>query len=276
MEESAIVAFVRHPTPGQVKTRLAKGVGDAAAALFYRHCAEGVVRQCGRWALIGAHCLYAVNCFVNCLPSASAAHPPAPACSVAGAACYIFVSSAAEEGAVRQWLDPVCPGLRYVPQIASPDLGARLDHALRHVLAVGHRRALVAGSDVPDLSAAVLRAALGALDHHDAAFGPAEDGGYYLIALRAAAVPAGLFAGVAWSTAAVLEQSAANAQAAGLAVAPLGSLPSLADIDTREDLEAWAAAARRRGGAAPPLLAVADRVLLHSGGSSRDQFHQGV
>jgi glycosyltransferase A (GT-A) superfamily protein (DUF2064 family) len=44
---------------------------------------------------------------------------------------------------------------------------------------------LVAGTDVPDLSAGVLSAATAALREWDAVLGPAADGGYYLLGLRA-------------------------------------------------------------------------------------------
>ena len=47
---SALLVFVRHPTPGAVKTRLAAGVGPDHAALFYRHCAERIVAQAARQA----------------------------------------------------------------------------------------------------------------------------------------------------------------------------------------------------------------------------------
>ena len=41
----------------------------------------------------------------------------------------------------------------------------------------------IIGSDIPDANAADLRAAFRALGRHDAVFGPAEDGGYWLVAL---------------------------------------------------------------------------------------------
>ncbi len=46
--ESAVVAFARLPRPGSVKTRLAAGVGDEAAAEFYRRCAEAAIVELGR------------------------------------------------------------------------------------------------------------------------------------------------------------------------------------------------------------------------------------
>src|SRR5205823_6028888 len=65
----------------------------------------------------------------------------------------------------------------------------------------------------------------------DVVLGPAADGGYYLIGLRGPAP--GLFAGIAWGTAGVLEATLARAAAAGLAVHLLS--PSF-DVDQVADL----------------------------------------
>lgn len=43
LARDAVVLFARLPMPGQVKTRLAAAVGNDAAALFYRRCAERIV-----------------------------------------------------------------------------------------------------------------------------------------------------------------------------------------------------------------------------------------
>lgn len=147
---------------------------------------------------------------------------------------------------MRAWLAPL-PGsarLDLAPQVQSPVLGDRLAAGMAAAFAAGRRRVAVLGTDVPDLSAAHLHAAFGALrGPHDAVFGPAADGGYYLLAIGGGALPGGVFAGVQWSTAAVLAQNAAAVKAAGLRLAPLDTLPTLRDIDTAEDLRAWAAAA---------------------------------
>ena len=45
-KDNAIIVFARHPTPGQVKTRLAAGVGNDGAARFYKNCAEKVIQEC--------------------------------------------------------------------------------------------------------------------------------------------------------------------------------------------------------------------------------------
>ena len=68
-------------------------------------------------------------------------------------------------------------------------------------------------------------------------FGPAEDGGYYLLGVTT--LPDRLFDGIQWSTGSVLQSNLDNAQRLGLRVAPLSTLPMLADIDTVVDLERW-------------------------------------
>src|SRR4029077_946978 len=72
----------------------------------------------------------------------------------------------------------------------------------------------------------------------DVVLGPAEDGGYYLIALRASAVAPRLFAEIAWSTGEVLPATLARCRELGLAVE---LLPVAADVDTPDDLHRLAA-----------------------------------
>ena len=104
--DAAIVIFARHPTPGRVKTRLAKGTGDEAAAHFYRACAEHVIGEalrCLPSALTGMS-----NPHVQ-LPSVRRWADPALAClrSCPGCTCYLYFSAADEEAHVRAWLAPL-------------------------------------------------------------------------------------------------------------------------------------------------------------------------
>ena len=46
--ETAIALFLRHPTPGRVKTRLAAAIGSDSATKFYKLCAETIVDTCSR------------------------------------------------------------------------------------------------------------------------------------------------------------------------------------------------------------------------------------
>jgi rSAM/selenodomain-associated transferase 1 len=111
------------------------------------------------------------------------------------------------------------------------DLGERLASAFCELLAGPGDRAVVMGSDCPDLGPAVIGGAFAALDQHDVALGPTRDGGYYLIGLSRPAP--GLFEGVSWGTSHVLSQTLERAERLGLRVAGLAVLD---DMDTPEDL----------------------------------------
>lgn len=113
------------------------------------------------------------------------------------------------------------------------DLGARMFNALAGA-ARTHAYVAAVGSDHPDLPLATVEAAFaGLLGGADVALGPATDGGYYLIALRAAAVDRRLFAGIAWSTAGVLAATLDRGRDLGLTVT---LLPEASDVDTPDDL----------------------------------------
>ena len=106
------------------------------------------------------------------------------------------------------------------------------------------------GMDAPQVTPELLDAGLAALADHDAALGPAADGGYWAIGLRRPA--AGVFDGVPMSEPGTAAAQRARLAALGLSVA---ELPPLRDVDTIEDVRAVAAAAprralRRRGGRA--------------------------
>jgi hypothetical protein len=109
------------------------------------------------------------------------------------------------------------------------DLGARLTAAIQEAHA---RRIVVIGSDTPHLPPERLTQALDALDRADLVLGPAEDGGYYLIALRRFS-PA-IFEGVEWGSPRVLEQTRQAAARAGFSVellAPFFDLDHWADLE---------------------------------------------
>ena len=106
------------------------------------------------------------------------------------------------------------------------DLGERMYHALRR-----HRRAILIGSDCPALEARDLRLAARRLcAGYRVVLLPTEDGGYALIAARAA--PRAIFQGVPWGGSRVLEETAKR-----LAGMRWSRLRSLWDVDRPEDLE---------------------------------------
>ncbi len=104
------------------------------------------------------------------------------------------------------------------------DLGQRL-----HRACAAHRRVAVVGTDIPALGAGDVAAAFRALGRVQAAFGPSEDGGYWLVALSPRR-PARPFAGVRWSTAHALADTLANFAGRRVAL-----LRTLRDVDTGAD-----------------------------------------
>jgi glycosyltransferase A (GT-A) superfamily protein (DUF2064 family) len=118
---------------------------------------------------------------------------------------------------------------RRVPAVAQGhgDLGQRMHRAL-----ASHRRAVVVGSDIPDLAREDISAAFRALGRADAVFGPAEDGGYWLVGLGPRR-PVSPFADVRWSSEHALADTLANFHGRRIAL-----LRTLRDVDTADDLRA--------------------------------------
>src|SRR5690606_21561086 len=64
------------------------------------------------------------------------------------------------------------------------DLGNRMKKAFREVLGRGAPKAVIIGTDCPELTPGLLRKALQALEAKDLVIGPANDGGYYLLGMN--------------------------------------------------------------------------------------------
>jgi rSAM/selenodomain-associated transferase 1 len=148
------------------------------------------------------------------------------------------------------------PGALLVPQRGGP-LGARMAGVFDRLFARGFGAVVLLGADSPNLPPRFLRGAVRALRGGavDGVIGPSEDGGYYLIGLRASC-PA-LFTGIAWSTGRVLAQTRQQARRAGRR---LRMLPAWYDVDTIEDLRRLSAdltRTRRRATRTRSLLSTA-------------------
>lgn len=197
-----VVLFARAPHQGRVKTRLAATIGDERALAIYMDLATLVTEAMagGPWQLR-----------VRCAPD-EAVHE------------------------VAQWLK--MPG-RVEPQ-GLGDLGERMCRAMDEAFAQGIQRSLIIGTDCPDVGAALVESAFAALERADVVFGPAHDGGYYLVGARRS-VPA-IFRDVPWSATDTLAVSLQRAVEAGYSVE---LLESRADIDTEADWLAWRERASR-------------------------------
>jgi uncharacterized protein len=141
---------------------------------------------------------------------------------------WTTVLAVSPDTAVRQPLWPV--GVAVIGQ-GSGDLGERMQ-AIIDRLPPGP--AIIVGSDIPGIEARHIADAFNLLGRHDVVFGPAEDGGYWLVGMkRRPHVPA-IFDGVPWSTRHALKDTLKNC--VGLSA---GFAATLADVDRRKDWREW-------------------------------------
>ena len=150
------------------------------------------------------------------------------ACRGTAARCVVAVEPPESSAAVHRL---VGEDVELMPQPGG-DLGARMSGVMEALLVEGATAVALIGSDLPELTADLLSRAFDAL-HRDpdaVVLGPAEDGGYYLIAVRR---PAAIFDGIEWGSDRVLAQTRL---AAARCRRPVVLLDALADVDTVADL----------------------------------------
>jgi hypothetical protein len=193
-----LIVLARAPLPGQAKTRLAASIGEMEAAGVYARLLYAYLLELARGAWTGVTLQLSVASRVD-LP---------------------FFARAFPEFDVRAQ--------------ASGDLGTRLAASFEDAFAEGAESVVVTASDIHALDNALICAAFRALGRAPAVIGPCQDGGYYLLGMRAPGAP--LFENVAWGTDRVLEQTEELARAAGLSVVRLSERM---DIDVAEDLTRW-------------------------------------
>ncbi|MFD0905828.1 TIGR04282 family arsenosugar biosynthesis glycosyltransferase, partial [Actinomadura sediminis] len=210
MTAADLLVIAKEPVPGRVKTRLTPAYTPAEAAEL------------------------AAAALADTLDAVAAAP--------AGRRTLVL------DGAPGAWLPP---GVEVIPQRGG-GLDERLANAFADAFAGdGAGRPLVLiGMDTPQVTPALLAAAAGALDGRDAVFGPAADGGFWLLGLRRP--DARLLRGVPMSRPDTGAAQLARLRGAGLRVA---TLPELTDVDTPRDAAGGAA-----GGGAPRFAAAVRRV----------------
>jgi uncharacterized protein len=213
-----LIIYAKRPLAHYAKTRLAAEIGGEQAAGVY------------------ARLLYTLLIDVAC----------------AGLPDTVLELSVASQDDVA-YFECAFPEFLIRPQRAG-DLGARMAASFAQAFGEGAESVILAGSDVAGLSAAVIREAFAALqtpgtqNEVPGIIGPAADGGYYLIGMRAPGAP--LFEGITWSTADVLAQTEALARAHHVAMA---RLQPLADVDVGADYDAWCATLPGRARTGPRL-----------------------
>jgi hypothetical protein len=194
--DALILLFLKAPARGAVKSRLAAVLGEDAALELYRNFVLDMLETIDR----------------SGLPCRICYHPPDAGERVAG------------------WLGR---HRSYLAQTGD-DVGERMEQAFRRAFAEGISRAVLVGSDIPDLPPAFLADAFGSLATSDAAIGPARDGGYYLIGFRRDRFFPAIFHGMPWSSDSVFMRTMRTFDQAGCRVQVL---PAWRDVDTILDLK---------------------------------------
>ncbi|NJO32715.1 MAG: DUF2064 domain-containing protein [Rhodospirillales bacterium] len=116
---------------------------------------------------------------------------------------------------------------RIIPQ-GRGDLGQRLTRQIDR-LPIGP--VLIVGSDVPNITRALVSRTFHLLQGHDAVIGPAMDGGYWAVGLRRRPRKVAPFHPVRWSTSHAVDDTLRN-----LGGCSVAGLPHLEDIDEASSL----------------------------------------
>jgi uncharacterized protein len=195
--QQGIILFTRFPDPGSTKTRLIPVLGPEGACRLHREMTENILSQ--------------IRTLRQDFPLSVEIH---------------FAGGSREQMAGwlgREW--------DYVVQVEG-DLGSRMEQGFRRAFGQGWGQVVLIGSDIPDLTAAIIREAFQRLENHELVLGPAEDGGYYLIGLKTSRPE--LFGNhMIWGSKGVLKNTLLTADQLGLRTALLAGLK---DVDRPEDL----------------------------------------
>lgn len=193
--DSSILLFIKSPEKGRVKSRLALAADEETALEVYKSFVLDIADALKERGQPVTICFHPWN----------------------------------SEETVRSWLRE---DFSYAPQ-RGEDLGERMENAFKNSFSEDVVKVVLIGSDIPDLTPAVMDEAFSSLELQDAVIGPASDGGYYMIGFRKHAFLPDVFRGVPWGTGSVFQQTMEIFQRSGIRV---HVLPEWNDVDTLDDL----------------------------------------
>lgn len=202
-----ILFFVKYPSVGRVKTRLAETVGVSHACELYRRFVGDLL------GMLKGVDSEVIICFDPHMQS--------------------------EE--YRRWLGE---DFKYLEQNGN-DIGERMKNALMRAFEDGYSKAVVIGSDSPDLTHYHIEKAFTELGENDAVIGPCSDGGYYLIGFNDGVFAEEVFEGISWSSGSEFNETI-NVFLKRDSYS-VGVLDTWHDVDIAADLEALIARNKRIG-----------------------------
>ena len=199
-----LIIFTRYPEPGKTKTRLIPVLGEQGAAELQRQMTEHLISTARKLLKLRS----------------------------------LIIEIRYEGGSkslMQNWLGPE---FTYYPQHQG-DIGQRMYLALDDAFQSGTQAAIIIGTDIPGITIDILKNAFDKLKTNDMIIGPASDGGYYLIGIKAVSwseANTQLFSEMHWGTAEVLKQTLAVAKKLGFNHLLLEALD---DVDRPADLQVW-------------------------------------
>jgi len=194
IHDLSLLLFIKSPEKGSVKSRLAASVGEETALEVYKNFVLDLVAALQKGTLT----------------------------------LRIYFSPEGSKETIENWLPrSVCIAQE------GKDLGERMENAFLRSFSSGFQRALLIGSDIPDLPVAIIDEAAFSLEESDAVIGPSSDGGYYLIGFRNATFLPDVFHGIRWGTASVFRSTMEVFERSCYRV---HVLPLWHDVDTVDDL----------------------------------------
>lgn len=168
-KKNAIIIFAKYPKHGNVKTRLAKTLGENVATKFYISCASHV--------------------FKESLKLRRAVVP------------FLFYPDQEKSDELKKWA-----GGKFIYKIQiGTDLGQRMSNAFAEVFKNNFEKVLIIGTDIPDISSTLINQAFFELEKNDIVVGPSTDGGYYLLGIKK--FHPDLFNNIPWSSEEVLNKT---------------------------------------------------------------------
>jgi len=143
---------------------------------------------------------------------------------------FLFCSEKDELNKMIGWAGS---GFEYYYQEGT-DLGERMSNAFNKVFTLGAKKAVIIGTDVPDISNNLITSSFKLLDEKDFVIGSSTDGGYYLLGMKN--LNCDLFSGINWSTETVLDKTINRIDENNFSFA---KLEQLHDIDDERSLKLW-------------------------------------
>ncbi len=194
---NCLILFGRYPEPGRVKTRLIPYLGPAGAAQLQKSLTEKTI-----------HTARAVSYLAD---------------------VYFFYKGGSKKQ-LKRWLGR---DIFYIRQ-SGQHLGERMKNAFLSAQSKGYKKAVLIGTDIPDINPNHIERAFHELERKGLVIGPSDDGGYWLIGMHLERPLLDIFDGVEWGTEKVLFQTTEIIKREKRA---FQLIDTLADIDTIQDIE---------------------------------------